>query len=124
VVSVPAGSGKESMNIEKIREAASRVAGSAGLEVVDVEWKVGRQRFLRVTVDKPGGVTHGDCERVSQELGVILDVEELVPGAAGYVLEVSSPGLDRKLRQPAEFQRFAGRLARISLSQQVGESSF
>ena len=124
MVSVPAGSGKESMNIEKIREAASRVAGSAGLEVVDVEWKVGRQRFLRVTVDKPGGVTHGDCERVSQELGVILDVEELVPGAAGYVLEVSSPGLDRKLRQPAEFQRFAGRLARISLSQQVGESSF
>ncbi len=112
------------MQIEKIRETAERVAASAGLEVVDVEWKVGRQRFLRVTVDKPGGVSHGDCERLSQELGVILDVEELVPGAAGYVLEVSSPGLDRKLHQPAEFQRFAGRRARISLTQPVEQSSF
>jgi len=112
------------MQIEKIRVAAERVAASAGLEVVDVEWKVGRQRFLRVTVDKPGGVSHGDCERVSQELGVILDVEELVPGTTGYVLEVSSPGLDRELKQPAEFQRFAGRLARISLSQPFEQNTF
>jgi len=112
------------MQIDKIREAAERVAASGGLEVVDVEWKVGRQRFLRVTVDKPGGVSHGDCERVSQELSVILDVEELVPGAAGYVLEVSSPGLDRILRQPAEFQRFAGRKAKISLTQPVEQSSY
>jgi ribosome maturation factor RimP len=112
------------MQIEKIRAAAERVASSAGLDVVDVEWKVGRQRFLRVTVDKPGGVTHGDCERVSQELGVLLDVEELVPGTKGYVLEVSSPGLDRILRHPAEFQRFVGRLVRISLTQPVEQSSF
>jgi len=112
------------MQIEKIRVAAERVAASAGLEVVDVEWKVGRQRFLRVTVDKPSGVSHGDCERVSQELGVILDVEELVPGTTGYVLEVSSPGLDRELKQPAEFQRFAGRLARISLSQPFEQNTF
>jgi ribosome maturation factor RimP len=124
VVSVLAGNTGELMNIERIREAASRVAGSAGLEVVDVEWKVGRQRFLRVTVDKPGGVTHGDCERVSHELGVLLDVEELIPGSAGYVLEVSSPGLDRILKQPAEFQRFAGRLAKVSLSQRFEESTF
>ena len=53
------------MKLEKIREAAERVAGSAGLDVVDVEWKVGRQRFLRVILDKPGGVSLGDCEKVS-----------------------------------------------------------
>ena len=111
------------MKLEKIREAAERVAGATGLEVLDVEWKVGRQRFLRIILDKPGGVTHGDCERVSHELGVILDVEELIPGP-GYVLEVSSPGLDRKLVQPAEFGRFAGRRAKISLSQPVEERNF
>ncbi|HXZ20816.1 MAG TPA: ribosome maturation factor RimP [Candidatus Acidoferrales bacterium] len=112
------------MKIEKIREVAERVAGASGLEVVDVEWKVGRQRFLRVVLDKPGGVNHGDCEKVSQELGVILDVEELIPGQAGYVLEVSSPGLDRKLTKPAEFERFAGRRAKISLSQPVENVTF
>jgi len=112
------------MKIEKIREVAERVAGASGLEVVDVEWKVGRQRFLRVVLDKPGGVNHGDCEKVSHELGVILDVEELIPGQAGYVLEVSSPGLDRKLTKPAEFERFAGRRAKISLTQPVENLTF
>ncbi len=112
------------MKLEKIREAAERVAGSAGLDVVDVEWKVGRQRFLRVILDKPGGVSHGDCEKVSHELGVILDVEQLIPGPAGYVLEVSSPGLDRKLTKPAEYERFSGRRARISLSQPIESQTF
>ncbi|HKO05522.1 MAG TPA: ribosome maturation factor RimP [Candidatus Acidoferrales bacterium] len=111
------------MKLEKIREAAERVAGAAGLDVLDVEWKVGRQRFLRIILDKPGGVSHGDCERVSHELGVLLDVEELIPGP-GYVLEVSSPGLDRKLAQPAEFVRFAGRRAKISLSQPIEDRTF
>jgi len=112
------------MKIEKIREAAERVAGPAGLEVLDVEWKVGRQRFLRIVLDRPGGVTHGDCEKVSHELGVILDVEELIPGPMGYVLEVSSPGLDRKLTCAAEYERFVGRRAKISLSQPVEDKTF
>ena len=126
------------MNLEKIREAAERVARSEGLEVVDVEWKVGRQRFLRVYIDRPwpsaagiepggattvGGVSHADCERVSQQLSVILDIEELVPGP-GYVLEISSPGLDRKLTRPVEFERFKGRLAKISTLQPVGNATF
>jgi ribosome maturation factor RimP len=111
------------MKLEKIREAAERVAGAAGLDVLDVEWKVGRQRFLRIILDKPGGVNHGDCERVSHELGVLLDVEELITGP-GYVLEVSSPGLDRKLVQPAEFARFTGRRAKISLSQPIEDHTF
>jgi len=124
VVSALAASSGQHMKIEKIREVAERVAGASGLEVVDVEWKVGRQRFLRVVLDKPGGVNHGDCEKVSHELGVILDVEELIPGQAGYVLEVSSPGLDRKLTKPAEFERFAGRRAKISLTQPVENLTF
>jgi ribosome maturation factor RimP len=135
------------MDLERVREAAERVAGSLGLEIVDVEWKVGKQRFLRVYIDKPArangaaagdeapdsetsgapgrteGVGHRDCEAVSHQLSAILDVEELVPGPS-YVLEVSSPGLDRKLAKPAEFQHFAGRRARISTSAPVEGQTF
>ncbi len=133
------------MDLEKIRDAAERVARSEGLEIVDVEWKVGKQRFLRVYVDKvPGGsntanisggaegagvsdpypkISHADCQRVSQQLSVILDVEELIPGP-GYILEISSPGMDRALRKPADFERFRGRLAKISTSEPVGEAKF
>jgi ribosome maturation factor RimP len=111
------------VDLAKIREAAERVASSEGVEVVDVEWKVGRQRLLRVYIDKPQGITHGDCQRVSEQLSVLLDVEDLVPGPR-YVLEISSPGLDRKLKSPAEFERFAGRRARISLAEPVDDSKF
>src|SRR2546427_9110991 len=110
-------SGSLCLDLEKIREAAERVARSEGLEIVDVEWKIGKQRFLRVYIDrvpKPAAgisdaagiigateavhdpfpkISHADCERVSQQLSVILDVEDLIPGP-GYILEVSSPGMD------------------------------
>ncbi len=115
--------GLAKMDLEKIRAAAERVARSEGVELVDVEWKIGRQRFLRVYIDKPGGISHRDCELVSQQLGVILDVEDLVPGPQ-YILEVSSPGLDRKLRTPADYQRFTGRLARLVLNEPVEGASF
>jgi ribosome maturation factor RimP len=119
------------MELEKIREAAGRVAGSLGLEVFDVEWKIGKQRLLRVYIDRlPGpqnpeglGVTHKDCERVSEQLSVILDVEDLVPGPA-YVLEISSPGLDRKLIKPADYERFAGRLAKIWLNEPIEKQAY
>ena len=120
------------MNLDKIRDAAERVARSEGLEIVDVEWKVGKQRFLRVYIDRldpanPHGgfanISHADCERVSQQLSVILDVEELVPGPS-YVLEVSSPGLDRAIRKPAEFERFSGRLAKVWTEEAVEEMKF
>jgi ribosome maturation factor RimP len=112
------------MELERIREAAERVAHSLGLEIVDVEWKVGKDRFLRVYIDKPEGVSHKDCEAVSNQLSVILDVEDLVFGPQHYILEVSSPGLDRKLTKPAEFERFAGRLARISTIEPVENQKF
>jgi ribosome maturation factor RimP len=111
------------MELDRIREAAERAARSANVEIVDVEWKIGKQRFLRVYIDKPEGVSHADCSAVSEQLSVLLDVEELVPGP-GYVLEVSSPGLDRKLTKPAEFERFAGRLARISTIEPVENAKF
>jgi ribosome maturation factor RimP len=119
------------MDLEKIREAAERVAQSEGLEVFDVEWKIGKQRLLRIYLDRlpgPGnpeglGVTHKDCELVSEQLGVILDVEDLVPGP-GYILEVSSPGLDRKLVKPSDYERFAGRLAKIWLNEPVDNQKY
>jgi ribosome maturation factor RimP len=119
------------MELEKIRGAAERVAGSLGLEIFDVEWKIGKQRLLRVYIDRlPGpqnpedlGITHKDCERVSEQLSVILDVEDLVPGPA-YVLEISSPGLDRKLIKPADYERFAGRLAKIWLNEPIEKQAY
>jgi len=111
------------MELERIREAAERAARAAGVEVVDVEWKIGKQRFLRVYIDKPEGISHRDCEAVSEQLGVLLDVEDLIPGPR-YILEVSSPGLDRKLTKASDFERFAGRLARISTAQPVENSTF
>ena len=119
------------MDLEKIREAAERVAHSEGLEIFDVEWKIGKQRLLRVYLDRApteaypqgGGITHKDCERVSDQLSVILDVEDLVPGPS-YVLEISSPGLDRKLIKPADYERFAGRLAKIWLNEPVDNSKY
>ena len=94
--------------LDKIQEIAERVAKSSGLEVVDVELRGGgKARMLRVYIDKPGGVTHDDCSNFSREVGTIFDVEDAVPGGS-YTLEVSSPGLDRKLTKPAEFERFSG----------------
>jgi ribosome maturation factor RimP len=129
------------VNLEKVREAAERVARSEGLEVVDVEWKIGKQRFLRVYIDRlppaesaegapdeaaPSPypkVSHADCERVSKQLSVILDVEELIPGP-GYVLEISSPGMDRALRSATDFQRFKGRLAKVSTGEPIAGMKF
>jgi len=119
------------MDLDKIRAAAERVAHSVGLEIFDVEWKIGRQRLLRIYLDRPptetdpqgGSVTHQDCERVSEQLSVILDVEDLVPGPS-YVLEVSSPGLDRKLVKPEDYARFAGRLAKVWLNEPVENSKY
>jgi ribosome maturation factor RimP len=95
-------------DLNTIREIAGRVATAHGVEVVDVEMRGGgKARTLRITIDKPEGVTHEDCAQVSREVSVILDVEDAVPGAA-YTLEVSSPGLDRKLVKPEDYQRFLG----------------
>jgi ribosome maturation factor RimP len=108
--------------IDKIREIAERVAQSGGLELVDVELLGGgKARVLRVYIDKPGGVTHDDCSNFSREAGTIFDVEDAVPGAS-YTLEVSSPGLDRKLTKAAEFERFVGSLVKLTTRDPVNGS--
>jgi len=119
------------MDLEQIRAAAERVARAEGLEIFDVEWKIGKQRLLRIYIDRlPGpenpegaGISHKDCERVSEQLSAILDVDDLVPGPS-YVLEVSSPGLDRKLLKPADYQRFVGRRAKIWLNEPVEKQKY
>jgi ribosome maturation factor RimP len=85
---------------------------SLGMELVDIEFaRAGRESVLRLFIDKEGGVTLDDCADVSRELSAILDVEDVIPGH--YSLEVSSPGLDRPLKNPADYERFAGRLVKV-----------
>jgi len=104
----------------KIEEIAQRVAESEGIELVEVEVKGGGagHRLVRISIDKPAGITHADCELVSQQVGTILDVEDVVPGGR-YTLEVSSPGVERKLLKPNDFQRFQGKKAKITLRDAV-----
>ena len=111
--------------LEQIRAIAERVARSHGLEVWDI---VSRRettgQIVRVFIDRPGpaataeeSVSIEDCEQVSREIGTILDVEDPLPFT--YTLEVSSPGLDRPLRGEEDYRRFAGRLAKIVVSEAV-----
>jgi ribosome maturation factor RimP len=105
--------------LDKVREIAERVAQSSGLILWDIELKgSGASRTLRVYIDKSEGVTHEDCSAYSREVATIFDVEDAVPGAA-YVLEVSSPGLDRKLFKPEHFEKFTGSLVKFSTRDMV-----
>jgi len=79
--------------------------------------------MLRIVIDKPGGVTHEDCASVSREVGTILDVEDAVPGGS-YVLEVSSPGLDRKLTRAADYERFTGSRVKLTTRQPINGNRF
>jgi len=109
------------MDLERIRGLAERVALSEGLELVTVEWAGSPGHgVLRLIIDRLGGaVGHADCETVSTQVGALLDVEDLVPGH--YVLEVASPGLDRKLYRPADYERFRGRRVKVRLKHRVAE---
>jgi ribosome maturation factor RimP len=113
------------LDVDRVREIADRVAASSGLEVVEVEFLGGGgARMLRVFLDKLGasadpltGVTHEDCAKFSREFGTILDVEDAVSGP--YTLEVSSPGLDRRLIKAADFSRFVGSRVKLTTRQAV-----
>jgi len=109
---------------------AARVAAGYGLEIFDVQFRrEGSGMVLRVRLDRPGSaasaeesVSVEDCAHVSRDLSAILDVEDVVPTA--YVLEVSSPGLDRPLRGAADYSRFAGRRAKLVMRHAVDGQSF
>lgn len=99
----------------RIHEIIARVATREGLELVHAEMVGGRgNAILRIYIDKPEGVNHDDCARVSDQVGLILEVEDLIPYQ--YLLEVASPGLDRGLYKPSDYERFAGLPAHIKLT--------
>jgi ribosome maturation factor RimP len=110
--------------IENIRAAAERTARENGLELVHAQ-VVGANKSLtvRVFIDKAGGVTHDDCSKMSRALDKIFDAEDFIP--ASYLLEVSSPGLERELYSLADFKKFAGSLAKVKTSQPInGQRNF
>ncbi|BAT70910.1 ribosome maturation factor RimP [Thermosulfidibacter takaii ABI70S6] len=103
---------------ERVEKLLEPILKDLGLSLYDVEWlSSGRHNYLRVFIDKPGGVTVGDCERVSQEIGDILDVEDFIH--VSYYLEVSSPGLTRELKKPRHYLKSIGELVKVVLKEPV-----
>jgi ribosome maturation factor RimP len=98
---------------ESIEELVTPIINENRLELVDVEYKKeGKNWFLRIFIDKEGGVTVHDCTRVSRQIEDLIEVEEAVPSS--YILEVSSPGLDRPLKKEEDFLRFKGQRAHVT----------
>jgi ribosome maturation factor RimP len=107
----------------RVSEIIERVITREGMEFVHADMTGGKNPTLRVYIDKPGGVTIDDCASVSQRIGLILDVEDVIPHQ--YTLEVASPGLDRGLYKEADYERFAGLTARIRISEPIeGQRNF
>src|SRR5919201_5228505 len=105
--------------IEKVREIAERVGASEGIEIVGIDLRGGgSSRVLRIFIDKTEGVSHADCELISKDVGTILDIEDVIPGNS-YTLEVSSPGVERKLSKPRDFERFTGQKVKVLLREPV-----
>lgn len=116
--------------VERVRELAARVAATFGVEIFDVQFRrEAPGMVLRIQIDRPGPaataeecVSVEDCARVSRDLSALLDVDDVVPTA--YTLEVSSPGLDRPLRQADDYRRFTGRRAKIVMREKVDGQGF
>ena len=109
---------------EAIGKIIERIAARERLELVHWE-AVGPQNnfVLRIYIDKPGGVSHGDCELVSNQVGALLDVEDLIPNR--YILEVSSPGIERGLYKKSDYERFAGSRVKLRISEPLdGQKNF
>ncbi len=138
------------VQLDSIRATAERVAASHNLDLVDIEFQGGAKfRTLRIFVEKNAaerarlaslaqegnvedlpkgvpvemlsGVTHEDCTTFAQDFGTVLDVEDLIPGAE-YTLEVSSPGLERKLLRPEDYTRFQGSLVKLQTFSPVNKN--
>lgn len=96
----------------RIRQLVLEAVESLGYELVELELKgAGNGSILRLYIDKPEGISHSDCGLISEQVGTVLDVEDVIPYK--YTLEVSSPGLDRKLSKESDYTRFEGKLAKI-----------
>ncbi|HJQ70169.1 MAG TPA: ribosome maturation factor RimP [Blastocatellia bacterium] len=112
------------MDRDGIGEIIERVTSREGMELVHWEAVGPRNHFvLRIYIDKPGGVNHGDCEVVSNQVGLLLEVEDLIPHK--YTLEVSSPGIERGLYKPKDYERFAGSRVKLKVSEPInGQRNF
>jgi ribosome maturation factor RimP len=107
--------------LEKITEMGERSAMGTDIEIAEIQVRgAGGARLLRVYIDKQGGVTHGDCQLISERLSKLLDEDDPFPDGT-YTLEVSSPGIDRKLSKPRDFERVLGRKIRLAV-QPPGET--
>jgi ribosome maturation factor RimP len=103
--------------VSAISALCEQAAAGTGIEIADVELRGGgNARLLRVYIDKPAGVSHRDCETISERLGTLLDEQDVMPGG-GYTLEVSSPGLERALKKPRDFERVVGHNVKIALKE-------
>ena len=99
----------------QVEELSESLVVAEGMELVDLEYRrEGPRWMLRLFIDKEGGVTVDDCARISRELGDLLDVKDIIPQT--YVLEVSSPGLNRRVRKKEDFSRFAGQKVQLWLA--------
>jgi ribosome maturation factor RimP len=108
---------------KRINDLAGSVAGQYGVQVVDIELAGSvRRPTVKIFIDKEGGVTLDDCERFSRAISAVLDVED--PIATPYVLEVSSPGLDRPLRGLSDFEASVGKLTRVVTKEAIGKQTF
>jgi ribosome maturation factor RimP len=104
----------QAVDKERLIELIEPALAALGFELADLDAHGGRRGLLRLFIDRvAGGVTLADCERVTEQIGAFLDVEDPLPGS--YVLEVSSPGLDRRLRTLAHFERFSGQSVKVEL---------
>lgn len=108
----------------RVREIASQAVEDSDIELVHVEMAgIKRDQVIRVYIDKQGGVTLDDCSLVSQKIEAVLDAEDFIPWK--YVLEVSSPGIERQLYSLADFVRFTGQLAKVKLKREIaGQKTF
>ena len=107
---------------DKVSALAHQIADEHEVEVFDIEIYGRGKVVIRVTVDKEGGVTLDDCARFSRSLGALLDVEDPLPRS--YTLEISSPGLDRPLRNVKDFKKNSGKLARIITIEKIENQNF
>jgi ribosome maturation factor RimP len=107
---------------QKVLQLARQVADEEEVELVDVELRGKGRLLLRAVIDKENGITLDDCEKFSRSFGAVLDIEDLLTGR--YTLEVSSPGLDRPLKDLKDFEKNRGKLARIVTSDKISNQNF
>lgn len=100
------------IDLERLQQTVRETVESHGYELVEFEFKgAPKQAIMRLYIDRESGISHDDCELVSDQVGAVLDLDDSIPYA--YTLEVSSPGIERKLVRESDYRRFEGKLARI-----------